>query len=93
LQDIQVGGEVDAPVRCAGGMLEVDDRFVVRVTGIERELDRAGELLVRSNLTKGLAIGDSKPAACTPRSRVRISSKKVASTCPPGPAEAGHYER
>ncbi len=57
-KDVQVGREVDAPICAARGVLEVDDARVVLVGGIERELDRAGELLVRSDLSKRLASGD-----------------------------------
>ena len=59
-KDVQVGGEVDAPVGRAGRVLEIDDSLVVLVCRIESELDRAGELLVRTNLTERLASGDNR---------------------------------
>ena len=61
LQDEQVGGEVDLAVRPPGGVLEVDDRLVVAVGRVERELDRAGELLVGPRVAERLAAGHRRP--------------------------------
>ena len=57
-KDVQVGGEVHAAIRAACRVLEIDDARVVLVGRIERELDRAGELLVRPDLPERLASGN-----------------------------------
>jgi hypothetical protein len=45
-QDHKVGCEVNTTVSCPVGTIEIDDAPVLRIEGIESELDRASQLLV-----------------------------------------------
>ena len=104
-QDIEIGGEVHAAICAACRVLEIDDARVVLVGGIERELDRAGELLVRPDLirTPGLRRRRLRLAIVTFVTSARIVRwpyERAGDECeeptyssiasmPPGPASAG----
>ena len=57
-KDVEVGREVHAAICAACRVFEIDDARVVLVGRIERELDRAGEFLVRPDLSERLASGN-----------------------------------
>ena len=61
LQDEEIGCEVDLAVRPCGRMFEVDDRLVVPVGRIERELDRSHQLLVGPVVPNGWPSATGRP--------------------------------
>ena len=55
LDDVEVGGELHLPLGILRCFVEVDDDLVVRVVGVDREVNRPDELFVRPDLAERLA--------------------------------------
>ena len=54
LEDVEVGGILDHAARVARRLVEIDDRGVERMRGIELAVEAADDLLVGADLAEGL---------------------------------------
>src|SRR5215813_10692211 len=57
LQETPIGREMDPAASVARGQVQVNDELNGRMVGINREVDRAVELLVGAYLSKGFFLG------------------------------------
>src|SRR4029077_16445883 len=55
LDDVEVRGELHLPLGVLRRLVEVDNDLVVRVVGVDREVDFPDELLVRPDVAERLA--------------------------------------
>ena len=60
-EDVEIGGELDASGRVDRRLVEIDDQAVARILRIDREVDRADDLLVARRAEVGAA-GDRRRA-------------------------------